>query len=72
MKLNTVLLTSCFMALMILPACTWWTNNNEPETLLIEEIVVVEPEMGSLQDEILEEALEEAEEINDLNMLNEK
>ena len=68
MKLNTLLLASCFTALLILPACNWFSSTqNEPEAIAIEEIVIMEPELETLQDQQVED-----EEINDLNLLNEK
>ena len=62
MNFNRFLLTSSFMALMILPACNWFEN--KPEAVVIEEIIVIEPEMESLQDQQVDD-----QELNDLSLL---
>ena len=65
MKFNQLLLASSFMALMILPACDWFkSSNNEPEVVVIEEVVMMEPEVETLQDQQLDD--------QELEFLNEK
>ncbi len=72
MKFNKILLVSSFLTLAILPACNWFGNSqNEPE-IVLEEVLIVEPEIvETLQDQQLNDQ-ELQEEINDLNLLNEK
>lgn len=70
MKFNQILLASSFLALMILPACNWWgTCKNEPEIIVVEEVVmepedIIIEEIEPLQDQQLDD--------QELELLNEK